>query len=462
MNLFTARLTGKMLSTEAFEKIIHDMQERVKRYRLIEKSPELAEYQALKKRVESSDFQEKKNELMNRKYKDTQEGRKMMEYETLYNSSSIRRYRRALKDEEFQAFLAFRETEDFQKIKSFKEVLTNSTIRKYRSLYYSSYYKNYLKVLNSTDLRRLEELENEVHEENFQKRHAFWADDKRWQHSEEYKDYARYEELANSEDIKFYFESRQEKIDWAELFRPAFDDDMTSGKKWKPDFGYANPAMKDGHSRTSERQAYNNGKNTFFAEGRMDIETHAETKKAIAWDEKKGFTEHVFDYTSDVMNTKDAFMQESGLFMAKVRSQGTGHHFFGMTTGKLNTPMIALYHYNGDHHQMGLVNGDKTEMVDLNFMPRSMYHVYSFRWTKNELIWYVNNLEILRLPNRLPKEAMFFLAQSWLPTKEKGGEGKLKVQWARVFRGVDDSALAQRNIEALKKEAAAEAEATKE
>ena len=70
-------------------------------------------------------------------------------------------------------------------------------------------------------------------------------------------------------------------------------------------------------------------------------------------------------------------------------------------------------------------------------MLRSMYHVYSFRWTKHELIWYVNNLEILRLPNRLPKEAMFFLAQSWLPKAEKGGEGKLKVQWARVYKAVD-------------------------
>ena len=105
--------------------------------------------------------------------------------------------------------------------------------------------------------------------------------------------------------------------------------------------------------------------------------------------------------------------------------------------------MVALYHYNGKVHQLGLVNGAKTQMADLTGMLRSMYYVYTFRWTKNELIWYVNNLEILRLPNRLPKEAMFFLAQSWLPGKEKGGEGKLKIQWARVFRGVDDSALAQ-------------------
>lgn len=439
MNLFTARITGKMLSTDAFEQTIHDMQERVKRWRQIEKSPELAEYLELKKIVESSDFQETKSELINRKYKDTQEGRKMMEYEQLANSSSIRRYRRALKDEEFQAFLAFRETEDFQKIKSFKNVLTDPMIRKYNMLYYSSKYKNYLQVLNSPDLKRLAELEEEVHEEAFQQRHALWADTKRWQHSEQYKTYARYEELANSADIKFFFESRKEKIDWAELFRPAFDDDMSSSKNWKPGYGYANPAMKDGHSRTNELQAYNNGKNSFFVDGRMDIETHAEPKTAIAWDEKKGFVEHKFAYTSDVMNTKEAFMQESGMFMAKVRSQGAGHHFFGLSTGKPGNPLIALYHFNGSKPQVGLVNGDQTQLADLSGIlpPNMFYYIYTFRWTKHELIWYVNNLELLRLPNRLPKEAMFMLAQSFLPATEKGGEGKLKVRWARVYKAVE-------------------------
>ena len=100
--------------------------------------------------------------------------------------------------------------------------------------------------------------------------------------------------------------------------------------------------------------------------------------------------------------------------------------------------MIALYHYNGNIHQMGLVDGKQhTQMVDLTGMLRSMYHVYTSRWTKHELIWYVNNLELLRLPNRLPKEKMFLLAQSFLPGSEKGGEGKLKIQWARVFRAVD-------------------------
>ena len=450
MNLFTARLTGKMLSTEAFEKTVYDMQERVKRYRQIEKSPELAEYQELKKRIESSDFKERKQELVSRKYKDTAEGRKMLDYKRLTASKEIRRYREALADPLFRDFLQFRETPDFQKVHSAEERKADSLLKKYYDLYNSSLYKNYMKVLNSSELKQLTALEEEVNTEDFKVRHALWEDNKRWEHSDEYRIEQRFNQLAKSDDIKFYFAQREERIDWAELFRPAFDDDMSTGKNWKPGFGYANPAMKDGHSRTSERQAYNGGKNTFFAEGRMDVETRAESKKAIAWDEKKGFVEEVFDFTSDAMNTKEAFAQESGLFMAKIRTQGVGHHFFGLTTGKQNTPMIALYHFNGKRHQVGYVDGQNTKMVDLTGVLRSMYHVYAFRWTKHELIWYVNDLELLRIPNRLPKEAMFFLAQSWLPKAEKGGEGKLKVQWARVFRSVDDSPLAQRN-EAEKK-----------
>ena len=343
MNLFAARLTGKMSSTDAFEKTIHDMQERVKRWRAIEKSPELAEYNELKKIVESSDFQEKKNTLKNRKYKDTDEGRKMATLDRLSSTMRMKGYKYAQDSETFQAFLKFRDSDAFQNKED--NSVTASERRMYNMIYRSAFYKNYQKVLNSPELKQLTELEKETSTEDFKQRNALWADAKRWEHSEEYKTEKRYLELANSEDIKFYFTSREEKIDWAELFRPSFDDDMTSSKNWKPGYGYANPAMKDGHSRTSELQAYNGGKNTFFAEGRMDLETRQETKKAVAWDEKKGFTEHVFEYTSDVMNTKEAFAQESGMFMAKVRTQGIGHHFFGLSTGKQGSPMVALYHY---------------------------------------------------------------------------------------------------------------------
>lgn len=459
MNLFTARLTGKMVSAEVFEANIHDLQERVKRYRAIEKSPELQEYLELKKVVEATEFQNHKSELKNRKYADTEEGRKTARLRKLNGTIRMRAYKKALETPVFQAFLDFRDSDDFAKLSSFKERLKSSELRMYNMIYRSAFYKNYLKVLNSDELQQLTALEEEVATEDFKQRDEFWADTKRWEHSEDFKTEQRYLELANSDDIKFYYKQRDEEIDWAELFRPSFDDNMSSAKNWKPGYGFANPALKDGCSYTNELQAYNGGKNTYFVDGRMDIETHAEPKKAPAWDVKKGFVEKMFDYTSDVMNTREAFAQEEGMFMAKVRSQGAGHHFFGLSTGDKNKPMLAMYHFNGNKHQMGFIDGKESKLVNLTGVLRSMYHVYTLRWTRNEIIWYVNNLEILRMRNRLPKEQMFFLAQSFLPATEKGGEGKLKVQWARAFRGVEDSELAQRNAAAAAAREKAEAEA---
>lgn len=437
MNLFTARLTGRMLSTEQFENTIAEMQARVKRWREIEKSPELAEYLKLKELMDSKEFQSKRTELKDTKYKDTEEGKKMTLLGKLSSTLRMKGYKMALENPTFQAFLQFRDSEDFQKIGSFKERLKSSELRMFNMIYRSQFYKNYMKVLNSPELQQLTELEKETSTEDFQKRNAFWADEKRWEHSTDYQREKRFEELSNSDDIKFYFAQREEKIDWAELFRPAFADDMSTSANWKPGFGYANPAMKDGHSRTNELQAYNNGKNTFFAEGRMDIETHEESKKALAWDQKKGFVEHVFPYTSDVMNSRAAFMQEEGMFMAKVRCQGTGHNFFGLSTGEPGKPQVAMYFYDGDIHHMGLIDGKNTKLVPLTGMLRSMYYVYTLRWTKKELIWFVNDMEVLRLPNTLPHEKMFYIAQSFLPANEAGGTGKLKVQWAKAYKSVE-------------------------
>ncbi|MBR1878337.1 MAG: family 16 glycosylhydrolase [Paludibacteraceae bacterium] len=437
MNLFTARLTGKMLSTEQFEKTMRDMQERVKRWREIEKSPELAEYLKLKKEIEDPAFQARKTELKETRYKNTEEGKKMSRLDKLSSSLPMKGYKTALENPTFQAFLEFRNSEEFQKIGSLKERLKSSELRMYNVIYRSQFYKNYLRVLNSEELKELTALEQETSTEEFRKRNAFWADAKRWEHSVDYQREQRLEELAKSDDIKFYFAQREERIDWAELFRPAFEDDMSSPKNWKPGFGYANPALKDGHSRTNELQAYNGGKNTFFADGHMDIETREESKKALAWDEKKGFIEQVFPYTSDAMNTREAFSQKEGMFMAKVRCHGAGHTFFGLSSGDPKKAMAALYFYNGKNLQVGLVDGKKTQLAPLTGVLRSIYHVYTLRWNKKELIWYVNDMELLRVPNTLPHEKMFYLAQSFLPATEKGGEGKLKVQWARAYRSVE-------------------------
>lgn len=434
MNLFTARLTGKMLSTEQFEKHIQSTQARVARWKQIDQSSVLKEYLELKQKIESPEFQAEKKELISRKYKNTEEGRKMLRYKEMISSRRVKWYRSALENPSFLSFLAFRETDEFAKIKSFKERMRSGELRMFNRIYRSSFYKNYLKMHDSVEIEQLNALEQEINTPDFQERHALWADKKRWQHSKAYVREMRFKELGKMNDIQFYFSQDKAQVERAESFLLTFDEKMISGANWKPGFGYASASLKDGHSIASEKQAYNGGKNTFFVNGNMEIELREETKKAIAWDSKKGFIEQTFNYTSDVMNTKEAFAQEQGLFMVKMRSQGAGCQFLGLTSGKNGQPMLALYFYDGKKVQMGKLANGQARLEKLSGASRSKYYVYSLRWTAEELIWYVNNMEVFRMANDLTKDQLFFLAQSFIPSTAKAGEGKMGVEWIRVYK----------------------------
>ena len=96
--------------------------------------------------------------------------------------------------------------------------------------------------------------------------------------------------------------------------------------------------------------------------------------------------------------------------------------------------MVTLYFYNGKKIQMGVVTNGQYHLTKLSGSSRSKYYVFSLRWTAEELIWYVNNLEVFRTANTLTKDELFFLAQSFLPSAAKAGEGKMQVEWVRVYK----------------------------
>lgn len=431
MNLFFETLKRTLQSSEDFEARMNQMQADILRYRELEKSPLVAEYFELKKIVESASFQEKKNRLLKRRYKDTEEGQKTARYNELVRSSAIRRYREAAASAEFQSFLRFRESEDYGKLRDPKAVKESSELKRYARIDRSSLYQNYLRVASSSELKQLLALEQELDTEDFRQRDAFWKDPNRWQHTEEAQQERRYKELSKNEDIQFFCSMKVEEIERAEMYKPTWSDDMENLKNWKPGFGYQAP-LKDGYSFADERQAYNGGKNTIAAVGRLDIETRLEPTTALAWDPKKGFVEKTFEYSSDVVNTREAFCLTEGLVMAKVRSQGNGVHSLYLSTGK-QKPLITLYYYNGSVHSAGIVTEKSSKMAPITGVLRSKYHIYSLRITKDEIIWYVNNLELLRIKNPLKGEKLYFVAQSSLPKNVRAGEGKLKIAWIKAF-----------------------------
>jgi len=50
------------------------------------------------------------------------------------------------------------------------------------------------------------------------------------------------------------------------------------------------------------------------------------------------------------------------------------------------------------------------------------------------LVWYINNLAVLRVRHNIPQESMFLVFNSFIPENMAGEEGLLEVDWVRVYQ----------------------------
>lgn len=397
MNLFLTRLTGKMMSTDKFEAHIREMRKDIVRYHEIEKSEELKEYYQLEKIVTSSEFQAKKDEYRKRKYKDTPEYKKMERYNALCKDKEIKRYLTAGVDD--QPALA-----------------ANARVQEYLSL------------------------KQEVENPDFEERRKFWEDSRRWNKSEEARQEARYEQLKNDDSIKFYFAQDINRIKaieaYEETYLESFKEVSLEASTFKAGYHFSNPSMKAIHSYTNELTANNGGKNVILDGGELTLETRAEKVTASAWDEKKGFVMHDFDYTTDVINTAAAFKQAEGLFMAKVKCSGRLDHAIVLCNDK-HMPIIEMYHYNGNHVCVGVRTEKGVKTEELTGISAGRYYVYSILWTKDEIAWMVNDHTLFSIKNNglIGNEPLYFQAQSFISKKSRRHTtGKLQLDWVRCFR----------------------------
>ena len=393
MNLFFLRLTGKLLSTERFEKHIRSLLSDAKRYREIEQSDAFKEFEQLRQITTDDKFLAKKQEYTTRKYKDTDYYRKTGELGQLR------------KDKDVRAYLACK-TEDERN-----------------------------KFAGNISVKRYLRLDEETSAPEFKQKNAFWADPNRWANSERGKQEKRFEELKKSPDIRFYLNANKRRIEemesWKETFKAPFHEPDLKKNGFQAGFWFKQPELKRHFSYKEEAQAYMGEQNVNLQNDILSIVTRKEHVTAPAWDEKKGFTMHNFDYTSAIINTGDTFSQAIGLFMAKVRATGRCHSAIYLA-GENRFPLIELYHYDGRHINVGITDKNgKKEQVLRGIRPGNWY-VMSVAVNRQEIIWMVNEVEVFRCVNPLPGQKLYFSCQSFAPVK-KAAEGRLDIAWVRAF-----------------------------
>ena len=223
MNLFLTRLTGKLMTTEKFEKHIRQLLIDAKRYHEIEKSDMLKEVRELEKAVSDPHFQAKKKEYQTKKYKDTGEYKN---YES---------YQKSLKDKEVKAYMPATTDEEREK---------------------------HAGAIAVTDYLQLKGI---VEEQGFETRRLFWKDKNRWLQTEEYKQEARLEEMKKSDDMKFFFNAPIARIkameEWHETFIAPFHETSREKNHFQAGFWFKNPNLKRDFTPMDSALAYMGEKN---------------------------------------------------------------------------------------------------------------------------------------------------------------------------------------------------------
>lgn len=259
-----------------------------------------------------------------------------------------------------------------------------------------------------------------------------------YQSSEEYQQELRYAKLKKNEDILFFEKTDHRAIEHYESFQTTFEDNF-AGKvldsaKWTPGFHYANPNLKRVHSFLNEQQANMGGKNIAVLNGTMYLSTCAEQVQAAAWTAgKRGFDMKEYNYSSDVLTTGDNFRQKGGLFMAKMRCTGHIHHAFWLGANQ-QLPLVSVFHFNGKKITVGNAGAKKFDATTITGISANEFFIYSLRWTKTALIWYVNNMEVYRTAANIPQEEMYLAFNSFITATQKAEEGNLEVEWVKVFQ----------------------------
>lgn len=441
MNLFWKKLFGKLNSTAKFEAELQQRHDDFLRYERVKASAELSEYNRLFDIVSSPEFKEKKKLLVSRKYKDTIEFRDKNKFNKLQNKSSLQQYLQILQSHELKEYLNFKASEDFHLLSKAEEVKKSPVLSALKKFEKSNDYKIYMRFHDSYILKEYEELKATVSTDEFKKNDAFWSNPDRWNLTEESKTEKRYRELADNEEIKFYLAHKEEEFADYYACRVLFEDDFNGNtldkEKWETGFYQKSADLKKDYSFIDEQQAYNMGKNVTI-DNSLTIRTKAEKTEATVWHQKKGFITKEFDYTSDVIHVRNLKLQNNDTVMAKVKFNGAEgvNHAIRMV-GENRLPVIDLCRKNNGTLEMGIyqkqLNNVVCKSTKITGLNTEDYFVYSIKFENNNIMWYINNLEVFRYAVSVNDNLTIHM-QSFIPEKNNGGKSSMVVDYIKIYR----------------------------
>lgn len=471
---------GKIPSTQAIEEKHQQLLADFKRFHDFEQSESFMSFKELEKRVTSDAFKKKLEAIKADTFEKTPEFKKWSEYQALLKNSAIKKYFKYLDTgipsqiDAFEKSDTFKRYQELQKITSsasfqsklkelkasgqlagsetdkqhqeWQSLQNNADLKFYLKTSKSSKFNRYTQTLKSSELKKLQALEEYIQSEEFKQVKAEKEDKDRYKQSEEYLALQEYEQFKAGADYQWY-EATKKKNDFKELdkweltFSDEFADANLNTEKWITHYYWGKALLNEGYALASDKHFLTAGKNLQIKNSVLSILTKKEAAEGKAWDAKIGFYPREFAYTSGIISTGDSFRQAYGRFEAKLKINSTEpvSNAFWLASEKIipqidivktdDQGKLVFANHWGPQMQSSIAKLSKPKF-------KSDWYIFGINWTPNSIQWTINGVTVREETTGVPKEKMYLVLNSGLYVD--GNDTKLpaafEIDWVRVYQ----------------------------
>ena len=442
----------------------HDL----KRFKDLDGSVKINDFESLEKFILSPAFREKQK-MKPVTFKDTNEYQKFIEYKSLKRDPEVRAYFKAKKKakkkgepdktktillfEKLEIFvkspeffakkkmkpITFKDTEEYKNLLEYNRLKKSPEIKEFYRFQSSKEYENYLNTYKSKRLERYYELKEYIASNKFREQKAYLLDRKRFEKTQMFTELLEYNELKKNSDIIWYYKIKDSnKFDILKsrvlTFSDEFEGNTLNTKKWLTNYYWGEKLLKDRYSVESDLQAYTEKENFEIRNSTLKIVTRPQKISGKVWSAAHGFSKKEFGYTSGLINTGNSFRQKYGIFTAKIRlGDPNAKSTFWMVGDKI-TPHIDICRTSKGKVVFDYFTADcVVSRTSLGSRYANDFFIFTLEWTRDKLVWKINNTEVFTKVSDVPQEPMYVILAGGLD-KPINGPTSMEVDWVRVYQ----------------------------
>lgn len=433
VNLFFKRIFGQIPSTEKYVRQSEALRNEMNHFDAFSESDKMRRYHELEAVVRSQEHIEAKQRLKTLKYQGSSEQILEKEFIALTKNKDLRIYFKVLTSSDFERFQAMEQSGEI-------------TDEKFHTQYLNSKkYKTYQNIVDSSVLKRYNELDAYLKSDGFKKQKEYLMSSKKFENSEHYRNEQELKALKSDPEVVTHLKlQKSNKFDAIRAWNPVFEEtfDRFDESKWLA-IPFQAVMNLQGRSYVPEGniQFHTEGKNLTFSDSCINIETRRENVSGLRWQATTGFRKCDFEYTSGMINTGHSFRVKEGKIeiLARMTSSKEIVHSLFLRSEKM-APHIDVFctgTKKGIKTRLFLTSNNKPDFEETvtGINPESNY-LYSLEWGSNYLRWQINGFTVAEYTGKLPQNPLYLGLSSVMLEKTEQLPANLIVDTVRVYERV--------------------------